>query len=469
MAIIPLSEPYSDSVSVLVPFEGDFTDYSPSPRTITATGGASISALQKKHGDDSCLFDGSTGYLTTPAATYFDFGTGDFTAEAYVRPASIGSIMVIMGIQEVDGVAFQLRITATGELEGVFRSNDSTTVYTATSTATLSADTWHHVAVSRVSGEIRIFIDGVHDGSVTSSAILTANGGSIEVYLGALNDGEATSSYFDGNIDDWRVTKGVGRYTATFTPPGDLFTLAPEVTIGATNADDTAALSLLFYPDIDITIGATNSDDVTSLSLSLGIPLQIGAVNDGDVSALGLFHDWTTGDLPSGGEEIYVLDLIKSGFEALRLPMRSFQASMTNGRASYSSAVVPSARQYADEINDRTGGLMVVQKGLRFHDGTEVFEKIASITLSEVRIDDGSSSGSTTLSGYEVLPTTPIKTRILNGVRYRSTSNGKRRVRCAIDLFLRAGDTAVDDGDSFTVDSITYIVGESSKRMEVQE
>jgi hypothetical protein len=44
-----------------------------------------------------------------------------------------------------------------------------------------------------------------------------------QVYIGRRWDTEGTASYFSGYIDELRITKGVARYTANFTPPTAAF------------------------------------------------------------------------------------------------------------------------------------------------------------------------------------------------------------------------------------------------------
>ncbi len=91
----------------------------------------------------------------------------------------------------------------------------NTTVF-LTSSSALTTGTWIHVAVTRASGTLRIFQNGTQTGSVANSTNF-ANSGS--VYIGQSNSGQAMNGY----IDDLRITKGIARYTTTFTPPTSAF------------------------------------------------------------------------------------------------------------------------------------------------------------------------------------------------------------------------------------------------------
>lgn len=81
-----------------------------------------------------------------------------------------------------------------------------------TSSAELTSSDWQHVAVSRESGTVRMFVDGVSSGSVSSSSEFGAFG---VVYVGADSAGE---NAFSGNLTDVRITKNAV-YTSNFSVP----------------------------------------------------------------------------------------------------------------------------------------------------------------------------------------------------------------------------------------------------------
>jgi hypothetical protein len=68
-----------------------------------------------------------------------------------------------------------------------------------------------------------VFINGNQDGSATSSATPTTTSSSrLYVGTGAYDPGSVNRT-ITGYIDDLRITKGVARYTANFTPPSAPF------------------------------------------------------------------------------------------------------------------------------------------------------------------------------------------------------------------------------------------------------
>jgi hypothetical protein len=86
---------------------------------------------------------------------------------------------------------------------------------------TPSLNTWYHIAATRSSSSvISLFINGVSQ-SVTSSGSNWANDFSATGILTVGYIGSLTA--MNGYIDDFRLTKGVARYSSNFTPPTAAF------------------------------------------------------------------------------------------------------------------------------------------------------------------------------------------------------------------------------------------------------
>lgn len=182
--------------------------------------GAKISTAQSKFGGASLLLNGSTDYIQTPngsGMTDFNFGTGDFTIEAWVRPnAAISSDKGIFSVSGTSCVSFGLQGTTSGK---IFCGPNSVS-YGAVSSGAVATNAWSHVAASRVSGTMRIFRNGVLEATLADTVnygMGTSTTALIGASIGSPGNIQAT---FPGNIEEFRITKGVGRYTATFTPTG---------------------------------------------------------------------------------------------------------------------------------------------------------------------------------------------------------------------------------------------------------
>jgi len=214
-------DPQFGSVSLLLHGNGTngsttITDSSRFANTVTAVGNAQISTAQSKFGGASIAFDGTSDCVTTPSATWMDVGTIDFTLEAWVYQQSptTGSKTIIARANTGSNYpTFELTVTSGTP---IFYSSSTGSSYNVSlgSSVSLSANTWTHIAVTRQGSLFTIWVNGVSRGTATNSLALVANGNSLAV--GAYANG--TSSWL-GFLDEVRVTLGVARYTANFTPP----------------------------------------------------------------------------------------------------------------------------------------------------------------------------------------------------------------------------------------------------------
>jgi hypothetical protein len=220
-------DPYFANVSLLLHGDGPngsttFVDSSPSPKTVMAFGNAQISTAQSKFGGSSILFDGSGDYLSAGASSDFSFGTQDFTVEAFIRMSSFANYF-----NSIAGTRGGPMNSSTGWSFAVFGNNTpgsftdrSLYFYTngqvQTADNSISLNTWHHVAVTRSGSTLRLFIDGQLLTTTTNTQNLT----NTTMLIGA---SASNAEFFNGYIDDLRITKGVARYTANFTPPTNPF------------------------------------------------------------------------------------------------------------------------------------------------------------------------------------------------------------------------------------------------------
>ena len=233
------------SVAALFHFNGTngsttFTDSGPDGLSMTASGSASISTAQSKFGGASGLFPGGS-HITFPAT--IPFNSDPFTVECWVYPTTLDGNNIYSARTSGSGITF--RLLSNGELN--FFYGHGTSAFQTT--AGVSLNTWSHVAVTRDSNNLfTLWIDGVS--SATSTITASMGTGATPVIGKAASFG---GEYFKGYIDELRVTKGVCRYTANFTPPtAELADISSQVTITAADsirtllgideyADDTAA------------------------------------------------------------------------------------------------------------------------------------------------------------------------------------------------------------------------------------
>jgi hypothetical protein len=155
-------------------------------------------------------------YLTVAGGSLLAFGNGDFSLEAFVYPTSSGINMKIYDGRPntTAGNYPVLQITLSNVAEFLV---DSTSLITGTTV--IPANAWTHVLVSRVSGNLRLFINGVQNGSTISNSTNFANGTARPAI--AVRGSSLTADYFNGYISDVRVLIGSG-FTSVTVPTAPL-------------------------------------------------------------------------------------------------------------------------------------------------------------------------------------------------------------------------------------------------------
>jgi hypothetical protein len=210
----PPGDPYFANVVLLLHFDGSdgsttFTDSSSTARTITPVGNAQIDTDVFKFGTSSGLFDGND-YVYAADDTDFDFGSDDFTIEAwcYVTNATSRTIVAkwTLGQQSwylgAGGAGYGFYISTTG----------SNAILALPLTSWPSTSTWFYIAVVRDGADLKLYVDGVQQGSTYNISTTALYNGSGPVTVG---DDAATNVGFTGNLAEVRITTGVARDVTT--------------------------------------------------------------------------------------------------------------------------------------------------------------------------------------------------------------------------------------------------------------
>ena len=172
--------------------------------------------VAKKHYDDNAVFNGSAFLGTTSSSSAFTFGTDDFTIEYWTNYNDISSgnsqcgdfqtsttlgginTLYTTGVHNYFYPAGQLNCTITGSSGG--------------SISGLATGIWYHIACVRENGSVRLYKDGVLQDTTTNTGNVTAT----HIGIG----GYYTAAYLrNGPLQDFRVYKGIAKYTTNFTPP----------------------------------------------------------------------------------------------------------------------------------------------------------------------------------------------------------------------------------------------------------
>jgi hypothetical protein len=182
-----------------------------SKNDLETVGNAQISTTQSKWGGSSISFDGTGDWLLIPDQPPQRIGTGNFTIEMWVYRNSSGTY----------GLAGKGTGT-TGWLVSLNSSNQVVFTYgssTITSSGTVSATTWTHIAVVREgtsTNQTKIYIGGTNDGTGTVSTDFNQTN---SMYIGADRTGGSAANAY---VQDVRITN-YARYTGNFTAPTAAF------------------------------------------------------------------------------------------------------------------------------------------------------------------------------------------------------------------------------------------------------
>jgi hypothetical protein len=178
---------------------------------LETVGNAQISTAQSKFGSGAMFFAGGTDYLTVPSNVNLEFGSGDFTIEAWVYFNSRVANSAI--ISKGNNGTYLIYMGAGNELAFYASTNGSSwTTSNLTISSSPSLSTWHHIAIVRSGNTVSTYFNGtfVQNAAMTGSLISQP---SVPLLVGRYIES------MNGYIDDLRFTKGYARYTANFTPP----------------------------------------------------------------------------------------------------------------------------------------------------------------------------------------------------------------------------------------------------------
>ncbi len=211
---------HSDSTDGNTSFS-DSSDSKNNPgRSLTASGNVHHETDQKKFGNTSIYFDGSGDYLTTESSAEFRFGSDRFSIDLWVRFKGLDTLRPLVGQWSNVNQRWYLGVDEFGDT--YFHAVDSGAAVINGNTSqwntNFSANTWYHIALVRSGKTFELFVDGTSKGSFSdSSPIPTIT--SFGLNLGYATNGNGDPIYFKGYMDEVRISRGVARWTANFTPP----------------------------------------------------------------------------------------------------------------------------------------------------------------------------------------------------------------------------------------------------------
>lgn len=223
-------DPYLANVSFLLHADGTngsttFADSSPSSLALTAFGNAQISTAQSKFGGASALFDGTGDYLARAYDAKFDFVLSDFTFEAWIYPTAFkaaGTRIMSTGGGAVawsntTGIHTLIQFDPTGKVT-LQLSNNTASPVSVNSTNGATLNVWSFISVSVSGSNAYIAVNGAS--STHALATRARPSTDPQIAIGTIpGEAGAVGTAFIGNMDEIRLTKGIARYTSSYTAP----------------------------------------------------------------------------------------------------------------------------------------------------------------------------------------------------------------------------------------------------------
>ena len=205
---VDLSNVADAHTSLLLPLSADFTDISGNAVPITLAGAPVIQAAPSVSplGVATAAFFSAGNYLTFPATgNLFNISSDNWTVEAWFNLSSYASYYNdVIGQYGPVNWGWVVYLTP-GALQFWCNLNNYNFGYN------YSVGAWHHLAAVRSGNAFYLFVDGIMGGPYSMV-------GAISNFTSPLQIANGNAPY-NGYLQEVRVSNGVARWTAPFTPP----------------------------------------------------------------------------------------------------------------------------------------------------------------------------------------------------------------------------------------------------------
>ncbi len=216
----------------------------------------------------SLYFDGDADYINLNATSDFNFGTGDFTIEFWMYSGVNSADGFFRRLWMTDGPTgnasgnFQISVTPT---TGVINLWEAGTALDVSGVSDVTTSTWNHIAAVRSGSTLKLYVNGVEEVSTTYTTAISPNSGSPRPRIGNYNASSGQGDY-NGYLQDYRVYKGVAKYTEEFlcgatdpsiienSPSGIAISRKLDPTIGGSTGFNVEGASILLASNSDLTL-----------------------------------------------------------------------------------------------------------------------------------------------------------------------------------------------------------------------
>ena len=300
--------------------------------TITLNGDIARSATQSKFGGYAAYLDGAGDYLTVADNADWDFGTGDYTIDFWIYKTA-GSTGLFDQYQDGNNfVGSHMSGVGNDEITYFVCSGGAYAFNFSTSGANIQNNKWYHIAYIRSGASVNIAVDGNIRGTVTASFTYPNLAADMRIGYNL----PIAPGYFAGYIDEFRISKGIARWTSSFSPPAsaystseysDAYVVSPRPLNGVKAYVDTANTNTAVCTGEYFNGSWTALTNLVDGTLSGGKTLaQTGSITFDSTVAdakpsvinglMGYFYHFTFSGI-SAGTKIYMVTL-KQPFQAIK-------------------------------------------------------------------------------------------------------------------------------------------------------
>jgi len=180
----------------------------------------SLDTTNKKIGSGSASFNGTDSYLTIPASKDWDLGSEDFTLSCWIKledenasSSTPKEIVECGGVYNVSNASWIFTNSGKGVVTWYCSTGTGLgTVMFSKNFPAVNDKLFHHYEVDRQGSNFYFFLDGNLVSTENNSSPIKSDSQSILI--------GHSYFYFEGNIDELRLSVGIARHTSDFTPDG---------------------------------------------------------------------------------------------------------------------------------------------------------------------------------------------------------------------------------------------------------
>ena len=282
--------------------------------------------LSNTHDGGSARFPGTSG-LVIPDHAGFQFGTGNWTIEAWVFPTKDDNF-VVCSWGESSGVRWDFGWQSSSNPRILVNTSSSSQTSTASSTPISGyVGQWVHIACVRNGSDIVLYVGGVAKTTMSYTGTSFPNPSTAGVNIGTrfyTGQNNVNNSSF-GFISDFRIVKGTAVYTSNFTPSTSyLSSISGTSFLGLSGDTPLVDQSSNTH---SISQNSYNSQDV--------VASEFGHVTGSDGEG-GLV--WTKQRSSGSNEHHWLLDTARTAQYTLSTNLDAAQINQTNYAATFNSA-----------------------------------------------------------------------------------------------------------------------------------